>query len=338
MPPPTQSSAWLPEHPPLWSPGWACPPKQSCSTHRNMKKDRLFLIKLSHVLLFVGSSVQYVTGPWFIYTVFKFWGLKWLNAENRLHETSRQAVGCPSSARFIGCLQLPNSCTRKGCSWRQTCQPCLRGAKEGFCMAPVQKQESIFTADTASISRDPSNMGSTVLIAPFAQELFSRWREDTIFVSFHAFPAFPSHHFTFAALFAPGRNFKVGRKIVRPAWKERFPKGSSPVPHHSLIQRALSTSSQSGCSLQTGGHQASSGPRVSTLLLTKKEEKILQLIQPIPLQVFAPKLLQLLELRSRTVWTGTSFRQRQQYSMRSLTTGQKGKLRYSHGLNPPRLT
>jgi len=81
-------------------------------------------------------------------------------------------------------------------------------------VAPVQKQESIFAADTASMSRHPSNMGSTVPIAPFAPELLSRWKEDTIFVSFHAFPAFPSHHFTFAALFPPGGNFKVGRKNV----------------------------------------------------------------------------------------------------------------------------
>lgn len=233
------------------------PPKQSCSMCRNMNKDRLFLIKLSHALLFQGTSVQCMTGPWFIYTVLKFWGLKWLNLENRLHETSRQAAGHPSSATLTGCP---------------------RGAKEDFCVSPVQKQESIFTAETASISRDPSNMGCTMLIAPFAQQLFSRWREDAIFVSFHSLPAFPSHHFTFAALFPPGRSFKVGRKIDRLIWKERFPKASAPVPHHPPIQTALSTSSQSGCSLQTGSHWASSGPRVSTLLITKKEEKILQLI------------------------------------------------------------
>lgn len=41
------------------------------------------------------------------------------------------------------------------------------------------------------ISRDPGNMGCTMLIAPFAQELFSRWREDIIFVSFHSFLLFP---------------------------------------------------------------------------------------------------------------------------------------------------
>ena len=174
---------------------------------------------------------------------------------------------------------------------RRTCQPCPRGAKEDFYVAPVQKQESIFTADTASISRDPSNMGCTVLIAPFAQQLFSRWREDTIFVSFHSFPAFPSHHFTFAALVPPDGNFKVGRKIDGPVWKERFPKGSAPVPHHPPIQTALSTSSQSECSLQTGGHWASSGLRVSTLLITKKEEKIFQLVQSIPLEAFATKLV-----------------------------------------------
>lgn len=186
--------------------------------------------------------------------------------------------------------------------------------------------------------QDPSNMGCTMLIAPFAQQLFSRWREDAIFVSFHSLPAFPSHHFTFAALFPPGRSFKVGRKIDRLVWKERFPKASAPVPHHPPIQTALGTSSQSGPSLQTGSHWASSGPRVSTLLITKKEEKILQLIQSTPLQAFATQLLWLLELHSQTVWTGTSFRQRQQYSMISQTTRQKGKLRHSHGHNPPKFT
>lgn len=109
------------------------PPRQSCLMHRNMHRDRLFRIKLSHALLSVDSSVHCVLGMWFIYTALKFWGLKWMNAENRLLEKSQQAAGPPSSARLIRCLQLTDSFTRKGCAWRRTCQPSQRHQRGILC-------------------------------------------------------------------------------------------------------------------------------------------------------------------------------------------------------------
>lgn len=76
------------------------PPRQSCLMHRNMHRDRLFRIKLSHALLSVDSSVHCVLGMWFIYTALKFWGLKWMNAE----------TGCLKKAsKQQGLLPLPAS-------------------------------------------------------------------------------------------------------------------------------------------------------------------------------------------------------------------------------------
>lgn len=76
------------------------PPRQSCLMHRNMHRDRLFRIKLSHALLSVDSSVHCVLGMWFIYTALKFRGLKWMNAE----------TGCLKKAsRQQGLLPLPAS-------------------------------------------------------------------------------------------------------------------------------------------------------------------------------------------------------------------------------------
>lgn len=88
----------------------------------------------------------------------------------------------------------------------------------------------------------PSNMGCSMLIAPAAQPLFGSWREDGGVVSFHPFAAFFSYCFTFAALVSPSGNFKIGRKVVRPVWKDF----QRLIPHCPPIQRALRTSAQSG--------------------------------------------------------------------------------------------
>lgn len=96
-----------------------------------------------------------------------------------------------------------------------------------------------------------------------------------LFLSF--FPAFPTYHFTFAGLCPLGRNFKVGGKIVRPVWKERFPKGSAPVPHHPPIQTALSNSPQSGWVFTSNRRPLGQfRPQLSTFCSQKRKKRFLR--------------------------------------------------------------
>lgn len=71
-----------------------------------------------------------------------------------------------------------------------------RGTKEEFCVAPAQKQESDFPADSASVSRDIRYMGCTALVAPFAWKFLTgrgKWLSPLIIKWILAF-GFQLHH------------------------------------------------------------------------------------------------------------------------------------------------
>lgn len=160
-----------------------------------MNKDQIFLIELSHVLFSVGSSVQCVTGPWFIYTLLKFWGLRWVNAGKRMHERNKRSSSLRQAPQMSAVLLFIH---QEGMCVKTDVSPGSEGPKR----TSLQLQ-----------SRTRNQSSQLILLQPF---LF----------------CLPSHCCTLAALFPPGGNFRVGGRIIRPVWKWRFPKRPVPLPHH----------------------------------------------------------------------------------------------------------
>lgn len=142
MPPPSQWSAGLLEHLPLWSPGWAGVLQGRAVQHTGTRTWTRFLIELSHVLFSVGSSVQCDR------TMIYLHALEILGPEMRecreKDAWKKQKGLLPLLGSSDVCSSLIHLPRRDVHEDRR--QPWLTGAKEDFSVTLVQNEESVDTS------------------------------------------------------------------------------------------------------------------------------------------------------------------------------------------------
>lgn len=99
--------------------------KQSCSTHRNMNKEQIFLSSVMFCSLWAAQFTVWQDHDLFTHSWNSgAWG-EWMQRKGSMKGTK----GSPPSARLIRHPQFSYSSTRKGCAWRQKSALAHRGQR-----------------------------------------------------------------------------------------------------------------------------------------------------------------------------------------------------------------